>query len=724
VQKSSFVATERNKALASRLEDRLAKEYREMLADMSKNIQADLSSGKIKQSDIPAIEAYYKQRFDKSALDRRQKLYNAALEEEARGKFSSRVNQAFEAIKGAGDTLTLGASSAIGARGGALARGVPLEDVQIEQEAKSAQYPGARTIGSFAGAFTGPPAMIGRTASQLTGRAFLKPTLAAAEMALERPFSGTVSKIALEGLRGATAGATANAGISAIEGLLAGKDVQQIGHDLWWGTVVGGALGGIGGGVAGSFRTPEIDQAGVELADRMKRVVPNFRTDPAFIRQSSFIQAALKWASNAPVGKSMVRRFYRRAYIDPTRKAISDLRREIAGGEVDLDKAASGVRAAVGTAGQESGALQRQINTIQDTAFFAEGARPISTELQAKVLDGLSKMDQIRAMELGSRGERSAKLSSLFRELRELADTARSTGLRMRRGEKGPEITVQVYENFKKRAREIAQFNAQARGTIGEAFSSADVREARRIYALLSMAERQTSPMVDRAMKASAPLRALQNELRPLINPATIADNATLLQQVFTGKNPLRRIAVLHRVMPPEQSQALAGAYLSDFLESVSKRAGGFNGPQANQLWRASSGKYRAEMFDAVIGSGDVEAGRRVRAILGDIFDSMDRASRTIGGAEGSPTAAYLMSANIAGDAVRSIEILNDVFSDPRIAMSKLRQAGGLVFAFVALSKTLDGSLARQLDRLATGQPAEAMTRIPIAIEEARKSRR
>jgi hypothetical protein len=476
----------------------------------------------------------------------------------------------------------------------------------------------------------------------------------------------------------------------------------------------------------------------------MKKIAPGFQQDPGFLFQHGTAQHMMRWLSNSPIGSKTIRRFYERAYLEPISNAVEDMTHEISG--VSPPLAGPAVRSAVGGAGERSGKVQRKINSLQKPAFAQEGKLVISVAQQDRVLAGLAAMNAQRALELGSRGARGGDLSRLMSSIQKLGMTARRAAFnasapKVRRGGVNPaspaaiqaasdkqnagRISVQVYENLKKTADGIAQFEAQA-ASAGpfKAYSKADVQEARLLRALLSRAERETSPLVDRALTASQPLRALQAELRPLVGTARVGDDAALLQQIFQGKGPLRRVRALHQVLEPDQAQSLAGTYFGDFLADVSKRAGGYNGPKARELWSASSGKYRAELFDTVIGAGDAAAGKAYREVLTDIFETTDRASRSIGASEGSPTAGRLQSSMIAGEAVHSIETLHDIFADPRIIFNKLEQAGGAAFAFATLNSALDGRLSLQLERLATGLPTNAGARLPLAASEIKENMR
>lgn len=694
----------------STLEDRIAKDDRADAKAFDAKLRAMVASGEIKKERVPALVAERGRRFQEKANARRQELQRMIqARREAMGSSGTlaALRPVTSAVMNFGESASFGLAPKIGgAIAGALSPtktvGEGIEEAQLQLEALSSPTAGARMgalAGTIGGAFAGPRAVVGRGVDTLA-------RLGAAPFAARAAQAGTLGRGIFE-IGKAAAATSANVGVSElIEGVVTGRDAEQIADRVKLGLMFAGPLSVVSGGLSTAFRTREVDQAGMALLQRAQRIMPNFRPTPDVLRQGSETQGFFRSLANVPGGRGVIARYMSERIYTPIRDALDDMQRAIgpsnAGG-----RAAKALGEIVPPEGARSFANVRK--GIQAQAFQAEGGEIVDPNLWRGVLGALGGTNKRARLALGSEGPRGSSMSSIVSSIqtmnkkfmREL-HAARAAGRAPRIG-----VKVQDLENIRQRLGELAGYEDIARATRDVAgISARDSRDARVLYHAVTQAMRQQSPAVDQAFNATKALRAAQKELEPLVGAARNFDPDQLVSQVFSGKNPVRRLRLLRRRMSGAENEALAGAYFGDFLRQLSRDAGDGRRLLTQTMRNAfnGNGRFRAALFDEVVG------GPKTRRDLMDLAEILERTAPAR--AEGSPTAGRALDALVASGTVNLPKLALDVMHDPKLMQGFMARGVGMIFSYTALKSVLEGGLSRDLQALATGGVARSPTTI------------
>lgn len=693
----------------SKLEERISQKRNENVkagmpvlgSELDKKIKAALAAGKIKKGEIPSIVAAYVRKLEGEAQQRRAKLAEMTqARQEAMGdsRSLSALRPLTAGMMNFADQATFGAAPVIG---GALAgairpdmtMGEGIEDARLQLEALSQPTAGAKlgsAAGMIAGSFVGPRAAVGRGSDIVASLPFVGRAVQ----------SSRLGRGIFEIGKAATAAGAGVAASELIEGGIAGREAEQIMDRIQTGLMVAAPIAVGAGTLAASFRVKpsDIDEAGIRLLNRMRRVMPGFRPTPDFLRQGSETQGVLRSLANVPGGRKMIGDYVSESIYRPMRETLEEMQRAV-GPAQGAQKAGRALADIIPPEGNRSFANLRR--GMMGQVFRSEGGTPVTRDSWTSIMRALGDQNSKARKALGTEGARGRPMGDALGILRSVNRKMQAEWRAAEAAGRDPRIniTVQHLENLRQQFGKIAGFDAAARASreLGSV-SDRDVRDARAMYHAIRNVMRQTSTSVDNAYNEARILREAQKELEPLVGAARNFDPDRLVSQVFNTKSPIRQLRLLRQRMSGVEDQALKGAYLADFLEDVSRDTTGKGARILTQTMRNKfngNGRFRASLFDEVMG------GPKNRRELNALAEVLDRVSPTY--KEGSPTAGRVLDALAARQVVNLPNLAVSVMTDPKFGWGLFRQTLGAVGAYTMLNRILRGGIGRNLEQLATG---------------------
>lgn len=676
--------------------------------------------------DVVQLERWIRQKIKAGELDpqqaqllriEHQRKSFAQQREQARAEHPNlaRASTPFSAVANYGNTTIPGvastAAAALTAPVTAVSRGVGLRDAfglnkDLADLALGANRAG-QTIGTMAAYFT--PTPISKVSQLAAGAA------GADKLAKIAANSSNMSRsVALQIVSGAAAGgaATAATELASLPGrALGGESVVDATSESIRRTVQGLAMGAAMGGVVGLARAPltQDARAAQDLIKRAKasRILKaNFEPTPDMLRDpEGAVAGTVDTIGRSVTGRRQLQSWLSDHFYRPLQEWNQRMRARV--GATDLaDDTAAGAgavrRLLVGEA-DDVGLLAARRQEIGQQALASARARriPIHPEGTIRVNRLMDALDQRAASLKESIPARGGRLGRIMKDTRSV----------LRGG-----ANVAQLEELRQRLTPIANFDKARAGT--PLFSDRDVREAKRLYSAISLAMKKSDGVVKSAMVDMQQVRQAERSLREVVRNANLGDDKQLLDAVFQAANFQRRWATITRQLPQERVQALRGAYLAEFLDSMAVHRGTAIRPKDALGWAAlrknldGSGKFRREVFDAVLGPS-------VRAELEDASRVSDLVLRTVGRHEGSQTAGREATMQVfeAGQEMLSTGAM--MGANPsmfQIASNKVLGLAGLAALYSGL---LNGRIARFLNEMASGAVVTTGSQLAPAVAAA-----
>lgn len=471
---------------------------------------------------------------------------------------------------------------------------------------------------------------------------------------------------------------------------------------------------GLGGLAAAARSAPDLPTR--NLLAWAERKMPGFKPSPDMSRDPDGFMASLVDAmSKSAHGRRVVSEYVGRHFYEPLRRSVDEiakaagLSRGRGAGSVQMatEKAGSAVQRLVGVddAGKAAaGSLAARRKAINAGAFAQAGNAAVPAQSLAKVARVLDALDA-RASAKGPLGDaRSGAWQEQFNKFREATKQAAQTGR---------PVPAQALEDFRQTVGSFSKFRAGPDTPI----SARDVREARVVYWATREALRETSPVIDNAMRRAADLHAASRSLKQVVNAQAMTPAQTVLATV-QAPNFTARWKTLKQQLTADELDAFRGSYLGHFLADVAVNRGNatkareaLNLRAMDKAW-SRTGPFQQKIFDAVFDGASMRADLRARGMVSDVF-----LRSGLGRAEGSQTAgreAMLQSANDA------LDTTVDVMSGRAGAIGNafwmvLGQAGRLGLA----EALLNGKLRDTLVAAGTGQPLPLGQVVPAALQSA-----